>query len=408
MAMMETLCIRCKGKGYCGRACPILAKFKNMQPKVKTEFSGSTPPEVFVGRFGYPRVFTGILAPEEYGDTSHLGMPEQWYAEKADILKIISYRSRMIYSRFFSSIKQRQQEGRLKEVMQEVAMASKPASMEFKLKKKPKVRFSLDVYGPIIGNPAPLIRARFEENPKIEKKVDYLVSDTDVKASTASSELYKARIPISNIIKILSAGLLGIKMQRKLVPTRWAITATDSNLSGLLIDKIKYHPQLQEFRLFHADYVGNHYEILLMPGQFSFEVIEAKFPGSVWNPDGMEVFAMADSEGWHGRKTYASNVTGGYYAVRLPVAEYLNAIRRQSSVLVWRECRPEYWAPLGVGILREACRDAMSKKYEKFDNLNEALKSMQSRMKLKIETFLKNSKLVKEYGAQKKLKEYFK
>ncbi len=405
---MESLCIKCKGKGYCGKPCKIMAQFKSFLPKPKEEFSGSSPPEIFVGRFGYPEVFAGILSPEEYGNTSHLSMPEEWFAEKADILKILSYRSQMIYSRFTSSIKPKQGDNRLKETMQEVALTSKPVSMEFKLKKKPSVKFQFDSYSPIIGNPAPLIRARFEENVKIERKVDYLTSDIDAKSETAMSELYKSRIPVSNIIKILSAGMVGLKMRRKLVPTRWAITATDSNLSELLMDKIRYYQQISDFTLFNSEYLGNHYEILLIPSEFSYEVIEAKFPGSVWNPNGNDIPVMADYEDWHGRKDYASNVTGGYYSPRLAVCEYLNAIRRQASVLVWRECKPEYWAPLGVGILREACRDAMHKKPEKFNNLNDALNTMQTRMKLKIETFIKHSQLVKNYKTQRKLMDFFK
>ena len=70
-----------------------------------------------------------------------------------------------------------------------------------------------------------------EENPKIKPKIDYLVGDTDVKSAQAMKELHKSKLPVSHIIKILSAGLLGIKKNRILVPTRWAITAVDSNIS---------------------------------------------------------------------------------------------------------------------------------------------------------------------------------
>jgi len=402
---MQPLCIRCKGKGLCGKPCKILAKLQDYQPKISDHFSGSSPPEIFVGHNFYPKVFTGILAPEEYGDTSNLSMPEQWHAEQADILKIMSYRGKMIYSRFISSIKY--EKNHLKDVMQEVALTSKPVSMEFKLKKKPTLKFQFDMHNPIIGNPAPLKKVRFEENPKIEKKVDYLANDIDVKANTAMQELYTSRIPVSNIIKILSAGMIGVKTSRKLVPTRWAITATDSNLSELLLDKVRYYQQIPEFMLFHAEYIGNHYEILLLPGEFSFEVIEAKMPSSVWNQEGKETYVMKDYENWHGRKDYASEVAGGYYVARLAVSEYLNAIRRQASVLVMRECRPEYWAPCGVGILRETCRSAMQSKPEKFSSLKETLNAAQTRLKLKIETFLNNSKLLSEYKKQTKLTNFF-
>ena len=386
----------------------ILEKFKKENIKLKKEFSGSCPPEIFVGREGYPKVFTGILSPQEHGDTSYFSMPEEWFSKKAQIIDILGYRSRMIYSRFYSSIKPSFQDDKLKRIMQEVAMTSVPVSMEFKLKKKPSINFSSDYQSAIIGNPAPLIEARFQENPKIEKKVDYLVSDIDVKSVQASEELYKAKIPVSHIIKLLSAGLLGLKKNRKLVPTRWAITATDSHLSELLLEKIRYYPFLQEFRLFNSEYLGNHYEILLIPSELSFEVIEAKFPGSIWNQKGREVFAVMDSEGFHGRKDYAENVVGGYYVARLAAAEYLNAIKTQASVLVWRECLPEYWAPCGVGVLRETCRDAFNNEFERFDSLGESLGRIQERLRINIDTFTNKSRIVKEYKIQRKLMDFFK
>jgi len=98
------LCIRCKGRGYCGKPCKILAKLKDFFPKSKIHFSGSSPPEVFVGRIGYPYVNTGILAPQEYGNKEEMSMPERWYGKKLSIKDILNYRGQLIYSRFKSKI----------------------------------------------------------------------------------------------------------------------------------------------------------------------------------------------------------------------------------------------------------------------------------------------------------------
>lgn len=399
-------CAVCKGRGLCGKPCPILSQFKQFSFQ-KSEFSGSSPPEIFVGRNNYPNINTGILSPTEFGNTEEMSLPEKWHENNASIQDIINYRSRMIYSRFKSSVKRIGWDDKNFQVMQEVAMSSKSADMEFFLKKRPSIRMHANNEMPIIGNPAPLKSARFQENPKIEKKVDYLVNDVDVKSKTALNELYESGIKISNIIKILSAGLLGLKKQRKLVPTRWAITATDSNLSGQLLEKIRYYPQISEFMLFHSEYIGNHYEIILIPGEFSYELIEAKMSGSVWNP-GSELCIMKDYETWHGRKDYAENCAGGYYVVRLALAEYLNRIRRQAAVFVMRECRPEYWAPCGVGILRETVRDAFQKQPEKFSNLNETLQTSQKRLRLPVAEFTKESFLLKIKKEQKKLLNYLK
>lgn len=269
------MCARCKGKGYCGKPCRILAKISSFLPKTKLNFSGSSPPEIFVGRVGYPEVNTGILAPQEYGNTEAMSMPEIWHERNLSIQDILNYRSQLIYSRFKAKIKTNSP-NKFLDISKEIAMSSKPVSTEFSLKKPAKPSFLMDRHVPIIGNPAPLKSIRLEENPHVEKRVEYLVSDTDSKAANSIVELYNGNIATSNIIKILSAGLLGFGTRRKLVPTRWAVTATDDTLSKFLLDKIRYYPETSEILVFSSEYVGNHYEFLLLPDKFSFEVIEAK------------------------------------------------------------------------------------------------------------------------------------
>lgn len=400
------LCSRCKGRGWCGKPCPILAKFLEFLPKTKTHFSGSSPPEIFVGRYNYPNLNTGILTPNNYGDTSNYSMPEHWYEKQLNINEILNLRGKLIYGRFKSKVKDARKSSRFLKLMQEISMADRKVDTEIFLKKPPRYGFEVTRQTAIFGNPAPLKNARLEENPHIHKKVEYIVSDTNAKAVIGIQELYKSNIPTSNIIKILSAGLLGTKTRRKLVPTRWSITATDDTLSKFLLNKIRYYPELSEIKIFHGYYVGNHYEFLLLPDKFSFEVIEAYFSGSIWNPT-KQISISQDYEGFSGRKSYAGNVTGAYYTARLALCEHLEKIKRQCSCLVMREERPEYNAPLGVGILRELSRDIFTKKPETFSTIQEALQSSQKRLKLPIQTFTNNSWLLREYGKQRRLSQFF-
>jgi len=401
------MCVRCKGRGYCGKPCKILAKIKNFFPKTKTHFSGSSPPEVFVGRMGYPRVNTGILSPQEKGNKEEMSLPEIWYEKNLTIKEILNHRGQLIYSRFKSKISDARNSRKFLSIMQEISLADKSVSTEFFLKKPVKTSIDVDKSFPIIGNPAPLKAIRLEENPHVNRKVDYIVSDTDNKAASSIIELYKTKTTeTSSIIKILSAGLLGLKKNRKLVPTRWSVTATDDTLSKFLLKKIRFYPEISEILLFHGYYVGNHYEFLLLPDKFSFEVLEAYFAGSVWNPSN-KINLAQDYEPFSGRKTYASFVTGAYYTARLAVCEYLEKTKRQASCLIMREERPEYYAPLGVGILRELGRDAFSKKPEKFNTIQEAIQQAQTRLKLPVTTFTNKSWLLKEYGVQKRLQEFF-
>jgi DNA repair protein NreA len=389
------------------KAATILSKIQGSFPKVKLHFSGSTPPEIFVGRVNYPNVFSGILSPDYKGDTTVLASPEEWVKQNLSIEQVLSYRGSMVYGRQVTNIKANKS---LSNVTQQLALASKPVSTEFFLKRQPTLQYTSSKTMSIMANPAPIERVLLEENPFIEKKVDYLSSDYDVKATTALKELYSSNIKVSHLQKLFSAGLLGIKPQRKLVPTKWGITAVDDTLSKHLLGKIKTYKEISEILLFSDNYAGNYYNILLLPGEFKFEVMEESVP-NIANPTKQNLMQQdigfwQDYEGFFGRKNYASSVTGAYYANRLAVCEYLEKMKRQATIIVFRETTEEYYAPLGVGILREVTRKAMQNVPVKPESLQEALKIIDSRIKVPIEKFTKISWIISNYKKQKRLSEF--
>lgn len=406
---MEPLCIRCKGKGLCGQPCKILNKFKEKAPKIKTHFSGNTPPEIFVGRINYPNVFSGILSPTTHEDSSNFAAPEEWLRHDLNIEQILEMRGQLVYGRGVSHIKSTNP---LKKVTQELALSSKPVSTEFFLKKKPQLKFTPSKIFSIMTNPAPLKKAVIEDNPKVHKKVDYLTGDYDAKSTTALQELYNSKIQTTHLQKLLSAGLLGVKASRKMVPTRWSITAVDDTLGKQLLEKIRYYPELNEIQIWHYDHNGNHYEYLLLPERWAFEVIEVSMSGSNWNEQigATSDHFMQDYEGFYPRKKYAENVVGAYYADRLALAEYLEKIKRQATCLLLHEERPEYYAPLGVGIIREALRKMFSdkKNMEKPQSIQEALTKIGLRVKAQggIQKYKQMSWILNNYKTQKRLKEF--
>ena len=99
-AIASGLCVTCRAaKILCGKPrCPILVKYDSMmktQPLIDdTALDGSSPPGVFVGRFGYPKVFVGPLIPPVHGDTEVLDTPENWIGRTLD--EIVGFRSQLV------------------------------------------------------------------------------------------------------------------------------------------------------------------------------------------------------------------------------------------------------------------------------------------------------------------------
>jgi hypothetical protein len=363
-------CVTCKGRGLCGRpVCPILRRIEEIStlPKIGERMEGLSPPEVSVGRQGYPLVRAGPMLPvSEMVAQPSLGM---------DIGEIIALRSSLVRSEARMEVKGAEMPGKLLESCQQMAMSSAPVGAEVAFLKPPKGKLQFDGVLSPSGLSAEMKRMEITTNPLIPRKVDQIVEDKDVLAADAVEELYSSGIDTGHISRLLSLGLLGKK--RKLVPTRWSITASDDMAGKALKDKVIDKPLISDFQLYSGEGLGNHFEILLLPRAYSFELIEIWTAGSLWAP---EVWIGSDSEGLRDRKEYSS-LAGGYYAARLAVLEHLALHGRQASALAVREVSKDYWAPLGVWVVRDAARKALSEVPKVFSALDEAIDEMGRRLK---------------------------
>ncbi|MFH0869692.1 MAG: hypothetical protein V1866_01385 [archaeon] len=402
---MNIRCIKCKGRdpSICGRTfCPIMAKIsaqKKVNLNAKQDFFGKSP-NVFVGRFGYPDVNVGILGVEEYEEHDN---PLLWSRENYDIARIINLRSSLVNSNFKAQITGFKE--RFLSMSQEISMAKDPVDVEVNLSKKPMfdISFAQDTmpHGPSIK----LKAARITENPKIPQKVEKAVSDIDLKAGEALKALYKSEFDEHYLTRLLSTGSLGVKMQRKLVPTRFAITAVDDTLAKQMISEIKdYQPH--DYAVFFGGFLGNYYVAIFLPEVWSYELFESYVGKSTWH-DSDELAVMTDHEGYDGRKDYASNTAGGYYAARLAVLEYLKKAKRQSTVILLRFITGEYYAPLGVWVVREATRKTVANKPVEFDSEELMFRYVKALVKKRFgvdaEPILKKSVLLNRKKTQKKL-----
>ena len=363
----------------------------------KDDFSGFSPAP-FVGRYGYPNINVGILStPDINLDKSAADNPRLWAKDDYNIQSLVDIRSSLLNSRFTANVTDARKSRGFLDISQEISIAAKPVDVEVKLDQKPKFRITTSSYAAPQGPNAKLEKVEITSNPKVNRKVEKAVYDTDLKAQNAIVDLYSRGVDENALTRVLSVGNLGLKKNRKLVPTRWSITAVDDTVSKEMMDKVHYYPEY-DYAAYFGGYLGNYYLILFFPDVWSYELFETTDKSAAF---------MTDNEGYEGRKTYAQNCAGGYYATRLGILEKLNSIRRHAATLAIRIMTDEYTVPLGVWVVREATRKALSSKPLLFGDQNLMLKYAANFAKKKfgkdITYILNRSILLKTMRTQTKL-----
>jgi hypothetical protein len=403
------LCVRCKGgKLLCGLArCPILDSIREKLPAVQLkgkELQGSSPPTLFVGRFGYPAVRVGpMLPPLALPDAARLDDPRGWLGTRS-MRDIVAMRASLFRSNHVLRVDEPRRRDPVLEAAQLLAMASQPAEVAVTLRKEAGAGLQprMDGISAPMGPSLDAERAKVVSNPTVPRKVDALVGDVHARASDAVGELAKGGISGYHIQRVLSAGLLGRESSRRLVPTRWSITATDDILGKQAIARVKGFQQLGEVELYTSEHYGNRFWVLLLPRPWAFEMLERWHAGSAWSRAGSA--AAGDWEPWQGRTTYADNVSGAYYAARLSILEHLEARQRQAQPIVYREITDAYLFPLGVWVIRESVRDALQAKGRAFDHLEAAVRTVS--MACSAPGWHQQSVLLREARVQRRLSDF--
>mgnify|MGYP005644215707 CR=1 FL=1 len=410
MVKQETysVCALCRGtKMLCGKTrCPVVVRYhsKNkIQPLIdKNRIDGSSPPSVFIGRIGYPKVAIGPMIPPVMGDTSMIDTPEQWLDKKIE--DIVDFRSMLIRGKHIVNIHDVETSDKIVEYTRELALADNSVYAEALFERKPSGRIVFYDEVQPHGPSAPL--KKFDiTNPKYERHIEKAYYDTDLKANEAIFQLYRDGVQVSKIQRAFSVGAFGIKKLRRFVPTRWSITAVDSTIGETLMKKTRTYPWINEYRIYYHKQFDNHWIILMIPCEWQYELIEAWYPRTTWNPYGRGISIFNSYEFYKGRTTYAE-IGGCYYAARLAVNETLNKERRQAAVVVLREAHPGYIMPIGVWNVRESVRQALKQPYQKFDTLDQALIQVSKTMDIPINRWIKNSAILKNSLYQKRLEDF--
>lgn len=392
MVSTANMCLLCKGsRALCGNSkCPLLSRFMikpRIEKTISKDFFGPSM-NVFVGRIGYPNIGIGPLAAIE--TKPNMDNPGSWFGE--DYSKIIEMRSLMLRSKNRQNIFSR---GRFISEMQELALAKKPTDVEMGFRKKPVYRVSFsDIIQPM-GPTATIEKMKITENTRIDPRIESIVRD-ELKANEAGYMLYSRNQDVYRITTLLSSGIMGLEDRKKLVPTRWSITATDDMIARELLKSIRTYPSVNDYQVYSSMYLDNHFQILLMPGNWEYENFEAWAPGSTWAQDIKQMQIIEEYEPFKGRTGYADREGGGYYAARIGVIEGLRKLRRQARVVVFREVYEGYTVPLGVWVVRETARKAFDNPPQKFSTLGEALRHIDGKLRLPVQDYIRRSTILKQ------------
>ncbi len=401
----SAMCVYCKGsKMLCGKErCSVIARFHSAN-RVRstidtTSLEGASPPSVFIGRFGYPDVSIGPMIPPYHGDTSLMDTPERWTGLSID--DIIDFRSSLVRGMHKVKVHDVESTDRLVARTRDLALAGNPPEVDAEFQRKPQSRFTVNDDIQPFGASAPL--RRFDvSNFRFDSRLEKAFFDTDLRASEAVAQLYKGGALVSQIQRAFSVGAFGVSKRRRFVPTRWSITAVDSNLGLHMLRTTKTLPPVNEYRVYERTSLDNRWTILMMPTTWRYELIEAWYPNTAWNPYSNRIAIMGDHEFFDGRTTYAS-IGGCYYAARLAVNELLQRERRQAGVSIFREAHPGYILPVGVWNVRENVREALRSPPRRFPTLQQALGHISTVMDIPISRWIRNSAILKDALYQRRV-----
>lgn len=365
---------------------------------VGTDLSGSSPPSIFIGTASYPKVYAGPMIAPVHGDTSVLDRPEDWVAGAIPQEEIIRYRLSLV--RGMHQVRVTDVDNRFTSTLQEIALADRSIESEARFTTTP-AGFSFSEEHTPYGPSAPIEKLEIEEQ-KWNRDLERVYYDTDLAAADAVTELHQRNLPFSQIQKAFSAGVMGGKRRRRLVPTRWSITACDTIIGNRLLAGVKRSSVIDTWRVHEFSSLHNRYAVILMPTPWQYEWTEAFV-----HVMGQEELVFSDHEE-HKPKTAYSPLGGCYYSCKMAVLEELARQRRQAGAIVLREAGSGY-VPLGVFNVRENVRNAMKQPAREFSDPQEVRSYLADSFTLPLTRFEEAGVLMRTFGKkrQKTLSDFF-
>ncbi len=358
----------------------------NMQSlELGKEIEGSTPPSVFIGSWNYPKVYAGPMIAPLHGDTAIMDSPECWIPKHKTQEEIIGYRLGLVRGKQPVNVKDLH--SRLVEKLRDISLAASSTESEAEFESMPKGMTFSDDHSPF--GPSAMIERFDIGNVRWDSCLEKVYYDSDLLAADALMDLHKKGIPFSSMQKALSVGAIGTGRRRRLVPTRWSITACDSTIGRYLEKEVRNYDVIDSCRVHEFSSLNNYYAVLLLPTEWQYEWMEAFL-----RILGREELIFSDYEHNAGKKGYSS-VGGCYYACKMAVLEELAREKRQAGAIILREAYTGY-VPLGVFNVRENVRNAMGQTSKEFEDMKSALAYISTNLALPVKRFITESTLLRE------------
>jgi len=338
----------------------------------------------------------GPMLSLDVSQADFLDDPGSWYGLGFE--EIIRLRSLLVRGRQRRPVTDN---SRFLDKLQELALSVRSVDVEAYYRRLPSFEVSFSPISQPMGASGDLKRLRVADNPIIPRRVDKVVGD-DLSSTSQLHSLFEKGFDVYYLCTVLSSGCLGFEESKKLVPTRWAITAVDDTLGRHIIKRLMDYEKVNDFLVYENTYLENHFVILLLPGAWEYEQFEAWAPNTLWTASACEPMIVSEYEGHGGRKNYAFNEGGGYYAGRFAVAEALDNMRRQARAVVFREIYDGYVMPVGVWEVRENVRKAFDSRPARHASLSDALSDVGGRLTLPLSDFMSKSEIL----SQKRIIDY--
>jgi hypothetical protein len=353
--------------------------------EVGTNLDGSIPPSVFVGSWNYPLVYAGPMITPQHGDTTIMDRPESWIPEKKTQEEIIRYRLNLIRGK--RPVRVTRLQDRYIDKLQDISLSGCSIESEAQFSHSPKGMSFSDEHAPF-GPSAPLEKLQIS-SARWDANLEKVYYDTDLLAADAIYDLHQKGQQFSSIEKAFSMGTMGIGKRRRLVPTRWSITACDTILANRLLQKVRNYDPIDCCQVREFASLNNYYAVLLLPTPWQYEWMEAFL-----RILGAEELLFSDYERNAGKRGY-SRVGGCYYSCKMAVLESLAREQKQAGAIVLREAYSGY-VPLGVFNVRENVRNAMQETALPFEDMKSALWYICDKLRIPIKKFIQQSDLLKE------------